>query len=48
MRKLSFPELAYEIISMYVKTDEVPSTDLREIVIRSFETFRTTGKRIRK
>lgn len=42
MRKLSFPELAYEIISMYVKTDEVPSTDLREIVIRSFETFRTT------
>jgi threonine synthase len=43
MRKMSYPEVAFEVISTFVKSDEVPTAELRKIINNSFETFRTTG-----
>lgn len=37
---LSFQELAFEILSLYISTDEIPAKDLREIVNKSYSTFR--------
>lgn len=37
---LSFQELALEILSLYISRDEIPETDLRELVERSYSTFR--------
>lgn len=39
---MSFPDLAIEIISLFVRPDEIPLHDLRQIVNKSFETFRST------
>jgi threonine synthase len=36
-RKLSYPELAFEIISQYV--DDIPQADLKQIINRSYATF---------
>ena len=36
----SFQELAYEIFSLYVSTEEIPSKDLQDIIHRSYSTFR--------
>lgn len=41
---MSYPEVAYEIISKFVKPDEVPDHDLRDIIVKSFASFRTTGE----
>ncbi|KAF1964893.1 tryptophan synthase beta subunit-like PLP-dependent enzyme [Bimuria novae-zelandiae CBS 107.79] len=38
---LSFEDLAYEIFSLYISSSEIPSTDLKDIVRRSYATFRT-------
>lgn len=38
---LSFEDLAYEIFSLYVSPAEIPSADLKEIIRRSYSTFRT-------
>lgn len=40
---MSFPDLAFEIISLFVRSDEIPPGHLREIVNKSFEKFRSTG-----
>ncbi|KAF4126395.1 threonine synthase [Geosmithia morbida] len=37
---LSFPELAFEILSLYISRDEIPADDLRDIINRSYATFR--------
>ena len=36
----TFQELAYEIFSLYISQSEIPSTDLKDIVDRSYSTFR--------
>merc|ERR1719203_1713029 len=36
---LSFGELAFEIASLYCSEDEVPPSDLKDLMLRSYETF---------
>ncbi|KAJ4301862.1 threonine synthase [Kalmusia sp. IMI 367209] len=38
---LSFEDLAYEIFSLYISPSEIPSADLKDIIRRSYATFRT-------
>lgn len=37
---LSFEDLAYEIFSLYISPSEIPSADLKDIIRRSYATFR--------
>jgi len=39
-RDYSFQQLAYEIFSLYISPEEIPSNDLKEIIQRSYGTFR--------
>ncbi|THY77474.1 threonine synthase [Aureobasidium pullulans] len=39
-RNLSFQELAFEIFSLYISKSEIPSDDLKDIIHRSYATFR--------
>lgn len=39
-RDYSFQELAYEIFSLYISQDEIPSGDLKDIIRKSYATFR--------
>lgn len=39
-RDLSFEELAFNIMSLYISPSEIPSEDLRDIIKRSYSTFR--------
>jgi len=39
-KDLSFTDLAYEILSLYISPSEIPSADLKEIINRSYSTFR--------
>lgn len=39
-RSLSFSELAYEILSLYISPLEILPTDLKEVINRSYSTFR--------
>ncbi len=39
-RDLSFQDLAFEILSMYISPSEIPAEDLKEIVKRSYASFR--------
>ncbi|AOW07598.1 uncharacterized protein YALI1_F30459g [Yarrowia lipolytica] len=38
---LSFAELAFEILSLYIPESEISRTDLKELVTRSYSTFRS-------
>lgn len=38
--KLSFSDLAFEILSLYISPSEIPPADLKEIIVRSYSTFR--------
>jgi threonine synthase len=40
-KDLSFSDLAYEILSLYISPAEIPSADLKDIVNRSYSTFRS-------
>ncbi|KAF2266788.1 threonine synthase-like protein [Lojkania enalia] len=40
-QNLPFEELAYEIFSLYVSPAEIPFADLKDIIHRSYSTFRT-------
>lgn len=40
-KDLSFQELAYEIMRLYVSDDEIPAADLKELVSKSYSTFRS-------
>ncbi|PHH90463.1 hypothetical protein CDD83_3595 [Cordyceps sp. RAO-2017] len=37
---LSYAELAFRILSLYISTDEIPASDLKAIIDRSYSTFR--------
>ncbi|KAL7624318.1 threonine synthase [Parahypoxylon ruwenzoriense] len=37
---LSFPDLALEILSLYISSSEIPRDDLKDIIDRSYSTFR--------
>ncbi|KAF8864702.1 putative threonine synthase [Acephala macrosclerotiorum] len=39
-KDLSFSELALEILSLYISPSEIPTPDLKEIIDRSYSTFR--------
>lgn len=39
-KDLSFSELAYELLSLYISSSEIPSADLKDIINRSYATFR--------
>jgi len=39
-RGLSFQELAYEVMSLYIGPDDVPADKLKDIINRSYSTFR--------
>lgn len=38
---LSFPELSHKILSLFIPTDSIPAADLKDIIDRSYATFRT-------
>ncbi|EFX06494.1 threonine synthase [Grosmannia clavigera kw1407] len=38
--ELSFPELAFRVLSLYISPSEIPSADLQDIINRSYATFR--------
>ncbi|KAI9163577.1 Threonine synthase [Paramyrothecium foliicola] len=40
-KDLSYPDLALKILSLYISTDEVPTADLKDIIDRSYSTFRS-------
>lgn len=42
-RDLSFPDLAFEILSLYISPAEVPPSDLQDIIQRSYSTFRVAS-----
>jgi threonine synthase len=42
-KDLSFSELAYEILSLYISASEIPPADLKEVINRSYSTFRATA-----
>ncbi|POS86696.1 Tryptophan synthase beta subunit-like PLP-dependent enzyme, partial [Erysiphe pulchra] len=37
---ISFLELAFEILSLYISTSEIPTVDLKDIISRSYSSFR--------
>ncbi|RPB03744.1 tryptophan synthase beta subunit-like PLP-dependent enzyme [Choiromyces venosus 120613-1] len=39
-KDLSFQDLAYNVLSLYISRSEIPAKDLRELVTRSYSTFR--------
>ncbi|KAK3297951.1 threonine synthase [Chaetomium fimeti] len=39
-KDLSFVDLAYEVLSLYVSPSEIPAEDLKDIIRRSYSTFR--------
>ncbi|KAF2833313.1 tryptophan synthase beta subunit-like PLP-dependent enzyme [Ophiobolus disseminans] len=39
-KDLSFEDLAYEIFSLYISSSEIPAADLKEIIRKSYSTFR--------
>jgi threonine synthase len=43
MKDLSFLDLSYEIISRFVSSREIPAEDLRNILQKSFSSFRAAG-----
>ncbi|KAM3066060.1 threonine synthase [Clarireedia jacksonii] len=40
-KDLSFSDIAYEILSLYISSSEIPPADLKDIIDRSYSTFRT-------
>ncbi|KAL7813768.1 threonine synthase-like protein [Trichoderma gracile] len=38
---LTFPELAFEIMSLYISPSEIPPADLKDIIAHSYSTFRS-------
>ncbi|SCU78026.1 LANO_0A01882g1_1 [Lachancea nothofagi CBS 11611] len=39
--QLSFQDLAFEIMKLYISSEEIPETDLKGLIQRSYSTFRT-------
>lgn len=40
--KLSFQDLAFEIMRLYISEDEIPNDDLKKLINKSYSTFRST------
>ncbi len=40
-KNFSFSELAFELLSLYISPSEIPPADLKEIIDRSYSTFRS-------
>jgi threonine synthase len=40
-RDLTFEELAFKVLSLYISDSEIPAADLKGIISRSYSTFRT-------
>lgn len=40
-KDLSFPQLAFEILSLYISPSEIPHNDLKDVINRSYSTFRS-------
>ncbi|KAK1752218.1 threonine synthase [Echria macrotheca] len=40
-KDLSYPELAFQILSLYISRDEIPADDLKAMIERSYSTFRS-------
>ncbi|TQS32888.1 hypothetical protein Golomagni_06783, partial [Golovinomyces magnicellulatus] len=40
-KDLSFVDLAYEVLSLYISSSEIPAADLKDIIRRSYSTFRS-------
>ncbi|TVY27503.1 Threonine synthase [Lachnellula hyalina] len=40
-KNLSFSQLAFELLSLYISPSEIPPADLKEIIDRSYSTFRS-------
>lgn len=40
---MSYIELSYEVISKFVHPEDIPTDKLKDIIHRSFSTFRTPG-----
>jgi threonine synthase len=40
-KELSFQELAFKVLSLYISPAEIPHDDLKEIIAHSYETFRS-------
>jgi threonine synthase len=40
-KDLSFADLAYEVLSLYISPAEIPAADLKDIIQRSYSTFRS-------
>ena len=38
--KLPFRELVFEVMRLYISPEEIPDTDLKELIARSYSTFR--------
>ena len=43
MRGMTYIELSYEVISKFVGPEDIPTAKLKDIIHRSFSTFRTPG-----
>jgi hypothetical protein len=43
MRGMTYIELSYEVISKFVHPEDIPTDKLKDIIHRSFSTFRTPG-----
>lgn len=43
-RELSFVDLAFNILSLYISPSEIPPADLKDIITRSYSTFRDEEK----
>lgn len=42
-KDFSFEELAFEVFSLYISPSEIPSVDLKDLIKRSYSTFRDSG-----
>ena len=40
---MTYVELSYEVISKFVQPEDIPADNLKDILHRSFSTFRTPG-----
>lgn len=40
-KNLSYPELAFQILSLYISRSEIPADDLKAMLERSYSTFRS-------
>ena len=41
-KDLSFNDLAYRVMSLYISPSEIPPQDLKDIIAKSYSTFRST------